>query len=97
MYKIVHRNLELSELCTGSAEILCRAIIMMSAIDAFSSYGLSRVKVTGYSLLINYSWAISIHCFAKSECWMELSLMVLCKIDKPAEVLSLLAKVEGGI
>ena len=39
-------------------------------------------KVTGYSLLINYSWAILIQYFAKSECWMELSFMVLCKIDK---------------
>ena len=40
------------------------------------------LKVTGYSLLINYSWAILIHYFAKSECWMEPSTMVLCKMDK---------------
>ena len=41
-----------------------------------------QLKVTGYSLLINYSWAILIHYFAKSECWMEPSTMVLCKMDK---------------
>ena len=40
------------------------------------------IKVTGYSLLINYSWAILSHYFAKSGCWIELSFMVLCKIDK---------------
>ena len=35
------------------------------------------LKVTGYSLR-----AILIHYFAKSECWMEPSTMVLCKMDK---------------
>ena len=43
---------------------------------------MKKLKVTGYSLLINYSWAILIHYFSKSECWIELSTMVLRKMDK---------------
>ena len=50
----------------------------------------------GYSLLINYSL---IHYFVKSAGCMELSFLVLRKIDKyyAGEVSSPLAKVEGGI
>ena len=49
---------------------------------SIGSLWVGQIKVTGYSLLINYSWAILIHYFPKSEYCMEQSFMVLCMMDK---------------